>query len=128
MSLFVLFTGSRLAVSALIDVNGYHIPSVDIWTCTEDHNMDSTHFLMWLDSTCATLREEIGKLTHFELCFSLMISDAFFVGEKKRIAICLDTQLGTQITEESVIPKRVHQKAEIQQWLKDRKLIFRKIY
>ncbi|CAF1338755.1 unnamed protein product, partial [Adineta ricciae] len=38
--------GSRLAVSAIIDVNGYHIPSVDIWTCTEDHNMDSSHFLM----------------------------------------------------------------------------------
>jgi hypothetical protein len=125
MSLFVLFTGSRLAVSALIDVNGYHIPSVDIWTCTEDHNMDSTHFLMWLDSTCATLREEIGKLTHFELCFSLMISDAFFLGEKKRIAICLDNATWhNKLTEESVIPKRASTKAEIQQWLKDRKINF----
>jgi hypothetical protein len=56
MSLFVFFTGSCLAVSALIDVSGYHIPLGDVWTCTEDHNMDLT---------CATLRDEIGKLTHF---------------------------------------------------------------
>jgi hypothetical protein len=52
--------------------------------------MDSTHFLSWLDSTCATLREEIGDLTHSEPNFPLMISDSFFVGEKERIAICLD--------------------------------------
>ncbi|CAF1219927.1 unnamed protein product [Adineta ricciae] len=32
--------GSRLAVSALIDVDGYHIPSVVIRTCAEDYNMD----------------------------------------------------------------------------------------
>ena len=51
-------------MSALISVEGYHIPSADIWSCTEDHNMDSAHFLSWLDSTCATLREEIGELTH----------------------------------------------------------------
>ncbi|CAF1688149.1 unnamed protein product, partial [Adineta ricciae] len=97
--------GSRLAVSAIIDVNGYHIPSVDIWTYTEDHNMDSSHFLMWLDSTCATLREETG--------------------EKKRIAICLDNATWhNKLTEESIIPKRASTKAEIQQWLKDRKIHF----
>ncbi|CAF5017304.1 unnamed protein product, partial [Rotaria sp. Silwood1] len=97
--------GSRLAVSALIDVKGYHIPSVDIWTCTEEHNMDSTHFLTWLDSTCATLREEIG--------------------EKERIAICLDNATWhNKLTEESVIPKRASTKGEIQQWLKDRKINF----
>ncbi|CAF3487448.1 unnamed protein product [Rotaria sp. Silwood2] len=87
--------GSRLAVSALIDVKGYHIPSVDILTCTEEHNMDSTHFLTWLDSTCATLREEIDNAT----CYN-------------------------KLTEESVIPKRASTKGEIQQWLKDRKINF----
>ncbi|CAF1293209.1 unnamed protein product [Adineta ricciae] len=88
--------GSRLAVSALIDVSGYHIPSVDIWTCTEDHNMDSTHFITWLDSTCATLREEIGKI--------------------ERITICLDNATWhNKLTNESVIPKRASPKGEIQQ-------------
>ncbi|CAF1423231.1 unnamed protein product [Adineta ricciae] len=88
--------GSRLAVSALVDVNGYHIPSVDIWTCTEDHNMHST---------CATLREEIGK--------------------KERIAICLDNATRhNKLTKESVIPKRALSKGEIQQWLKDHKINF----
>ncbi|CAF4170395.1 unnamed protein product [Rotaria sordida] len=96
---------SRLAVSALISVKGYHIPSVDIWACTEEHNMDSTHFLSWLDSTCATLREEIG--------------------EKERIAICLDNATWhNKLTEESIIPKRSSTKGEIQKWLQDRKINF----
>ncbi|CAF1185027.1 unnamed protein product [Rotaria sordida] len=46
---------SRLAVLGLINIKGYHFPSVDIWVCTEEHHMDSTHFLSWLDSTCVTL-------------------------------------------------------------------------
>ncbi|CAF1141403.1 unnamed protein product [Rotaria sordida] len=85
--------GSRLAVSALINVKGYHIPSVDIWACTEEHNMDSTHFLSWLDSTCATLREEIDNATWHN-----------------------------KLTEESIIPKRSSIKGEIQKWLQDRKI------
>jgi hypothetical protein len=75
--------GSRLAVSALISVIGYHIPSVDISACTEEHNMDSTHFLSWLDSTCATLRKEIGELTYFEPSFPLIISDRAFLSSSK---------------------------------------------
>ena len=70
ISILFSFTGSRLAVSALISVKGYHIPSVDIWSCTEDHNMDSAHFISWLDSTCSTLREEIGELAHSESHFA----------------------------------------------------------
>ncbi|CAF1607429.1 unnamed protein product, partial [Didymodactylos carnosus] len=81
------------------------IPSVDIWSCAEEHNMDSTHFFSWLDSTCATLREEIG--------------------EKKRIAICLDNATWhNKLTEESIIPKRSSTKGEIQKWLRDRKIQF----
>ncbi|CAF0779677.1 unnamed protein product [Rotaria sordida] len=67
--------------------------------------MDSTHFLSWLDSTCATLREEIG--------------------EKERIAICLDNATWhNKLTEESIIPKRSSTKGEIQKWLQDRKINF----
>ncbi|CAF4165791.1 unnamed protein product [Rotaria sordida] len=36
---------SHLAVSALINIKDYHFPSVDIWACTEEYHMDSTHFL-----------------------------------------------------------------------------------
>ncbi len=112
-------------MSALINVKGYHIPSVDIWACDEEHNMDSTHFLSWLDSTCATLREEIGELTHYELNFLLMMFDSFSLGEKERIAICLDNATWhNKLTEESIIPKRASTKGEIQKWLKDRKINF----
>ncbi|CAF1535725.1 unnamed protein product [Rotaria sordida] len=38
-------TRSHWAVSALINIKGYHFPSVDIWACTEEYHMDSTHFL-----------------------------------------------------------------------------------
>jgi hypothetical protein len=116
-----LVTGSRLAVSALISVNGYHIPSVDIWACTKEHNMDSKHFLSWLDSTCATLRKDSGELTHFPL----IMSDSFFAGDRERIAICLDNATWHNIlTDESIIPKRASRKEEIQKWLKDRKIKF----
>ncbi|CAF4194494.1 unnamed protein product [Rotaria sordida] len=95
----------RLAVSALISVKGYPVPSVDIWSCTEEHNMDSTHFLSWLDSTCATLRDEIS--------------------EKGRTAICLDNATWhNTLTKESIIPKRSSTKGEIQKWLQDRKIHF----
>ncbi len=61
-------------VSVIINVKGYHIPSVDIWAYDKVHNMDPTHFLSWLDSTCATLREDISELTHYELNFLLALS------------------------------------------------------
>jgi len=54
-----------------------------------------------------------------------MISHTFFIGEKERIAICLDNATWhNKLTEESIIPKRSSTKGEIQQWLPDRKIDF----
>jgi len=54
-----------------------------------------------------------------------MISDTFVIGEKERIAICLDNATWhNKLTEESIIPKRSSTKGEIQQWLRDRKIDF----
>ena len=87
--------------------------------------MDSTHFLSWLDSTCATLREEIGELTHYQPNFLLMMSGSFSLGEKARIAICLDNATWhNKLTEESIILKRASTKGEIQKRLQDRKINF----
>ncbi len=76
-----------------------------------------------VDSICATLREEIAELTHYELNFLLMMFDSFSLGKKERIGICLDNATWhNKLTEESIIPKRASTKGEIQKWLKDRKI------
>ncbi|CAF1355584.1 unnamed protein product [Rotaria sordida] len=98
---------ARLAVSALISVDGYRLRSIDIWACTEEHQMNSDRFLSWLDPTCATLRSEIG--------------------DKQRIAICLDNAPWYNVlTDESIVPKRSSRKEFIGKWLKDRDIEFPK--
>ena len=54
-----------------------------------------------------------------------MRSYTFFIGEKERIAICLDNATWhNKLTEESIIRKRSLTKGEIQKWLQDRKIDF----
>ncbi|CAF0957785.1 unnamed protein product [Rotaria sordida] len=53
----------RLAISALLSLNGFHLRSLDIFKCAEVHSMDSNHFVAWMDSTASSLRSEHGKTT-----------------------------------------------------------------
>ncbi|CAF1023674.1 unnamed protein product [Rotaria sordida] len=55
--------GQRLAISALLSLNGFHLHSLDIFKCGEVHSMDSNHFVAWMDSTASTLRSEHDKTT-----------------------------------------------------------------
>ena len=54
-----------------------------------------------------------------------MMSDSFSLGEKEKIAICLDNATWhNKLTEELIIPKSASTKGESQKWLKDRKINF----
>ena len=53
--------GKRLAISALINPNGYHLNSVDIFLCSDEHNMDNDRFIKWISDTSLKLRVLHGK-------------------------------------------------------------------
>ncbi|CAF4177646.1 unnamed protein product, partial [Rotaria sordida] len=81
----------RLAISALLSLNGFHLRYLDIFKCDEVHSMDSNHFVAWMDSTTSTLRSEHGKTT--------------------KIAIIIDNaKWHNKLTTESKPPKRAWKK------------------
>lgn len=51
-------------ISALMSDTGFHLPTLDIFGCDENHSMDSDHFIAGIDRTAATLRKELGKRNH----------------------------------------------------------------
>ena len=60
--------GKWLAISALINPNGYHLNSVDIFLCSDEHNMDNDRFIKWISDTSLKLRvlhDEWRKLRQF---------------------------------------------------------------
>jgi hypothetical protein len=74
MNMQMPFSGTRLAISALISENGFHLPSVDIFKCDQDHSMDTNHFTDWISRTCSFLRQEHGNIT-----FSLSATSEAFI-------------------------------------------------
>ncbi|CAF3865788.1 unnamed protein product [Rotaria sp. Silwood1] len=95
--------GQRLAISALLSQNGFHLRSLDIYKCDEVHSMDSNHFVTWMDSAASTLRSEHGKTT--------------------KIAIIIDNaKWHNKLTPESEPPKRSWKKQLIADWLTTRKI------
>ena len=47
--------GKRLAISAMINEAGFRKESVDIFTCDEEHSMNSTHFTEWVEKAASYL-------------------------------------------------------------------------
>ncbi|CAF3971078.1 unnamed protein product, partial [Rotaria sp. Silwood1] len=90
----------RLAISALISEKGFHLPTVEVFKCDDDHNMCSKHFVEWIERTCLVLRHEHG--------------------DKRRICLILDNATWHNAqTEESKLPKRAWKKALIEEWLEN---------
>ena len=58
---FLTFFGQRLAISALLSLDGFHLCSLDTFKCGKVHSMDSAHFVTWMDSAASTLRSEHGE-------------------------------------------------------------------
>ena len=54
--------GKRLAISAMINEAGFHKESVDIFTCDEEHSMNSIHFTEWVEKAASYLRFLHGSI------------------------------------------------------------------
>ncbi len=62
MDIKIPFLGTRLTISALISQNGFHLPTVDVFKCDQDHSMDAHHFVDWISKTSSFLRQEYGNI------------------------------------------------------------------
>ena len=56
-----ILIGSRTAISAMMDVSGFHLPSVDIFLCAKYHSLNAEYFLNWIEKTAFRLREDNGN-------------------------------------------------------------------
>ncbi|CAF1609520.1 unnamed protein product, partial [Didymodactylos carnosus] len=97
--------GKRLAISALLSNSGFHLPSVDIFECDENHSMDSNHFVAWIDRASHTIRKELGK----DATVTLILDNATW---------------HNRLTEETMPPKRSWKKQLIINWLDKHDLPF----
>ena len=114
--------GKRLAISALLSNSGFHLPSLDIFECDENHSMGSNHFVAWIDRTSHTIRKELGKTNHI---LYLPHSMHPFLGKDATVALILDNaRWHNRLTEETMPPKRSWKKQPIINWLDKHDLPF----
>jgi hypothetical protein len=114
--------GKRLAISALLSNSGFHLPSVDIFECDENHSMDSNHFVAWIDRTSHTIRKELGETNHIVY---LPHSMHPFLGRDVTVTLILDNATWhNRLTEETMPPKRSWKKQLIINWLEKHDLPF----
>ena len=59
--------GKRLVISAMINKAGFQKKSVDIFTCDEEHSMNSTHFTEWVEKTASYLRFLHGPISRIAI-------------------------------------------------------------
>ena len=97
--------GKRLAISAMINEASFHKKSVDIFTCDEEHSMNSTHFTEWVKKAASYLR--------------------FLHGPIPRIAIIIDNATWyNELVDETKPPKRSWCKDQLQKWLQEHGIIY----
>ncbi|CAF4121195.1 unnamed protein product [Rotaria sp. Silwood2] len=111
--------GKRLAISALMGPSGFHASSIDIFECNEDYNMNSAHFLTWIDRTASLLRKELGKISL--LSFSLLFLG---LGKGTKMILVIDNATWhSRLTNDTTPPKRSWRKEAIIRWLKSHNIV-----
>ncbi|CAF3236218.1 unnamed protein product [Rotaria sp. Silwood2] len=97
--------GSRIAISAMMNIDGIHLPTVDIFTCSKDHSVNSEYFLKWIETAAFRLRTDNGP--------------------QRRICIVIDNAPWHCELVDSCKPvKRSWKKDKIKQWLNNRSIHF----
>ena len=89
----------------MISEAGFHKESVDIFTCDEEHSMNSTHFTQWVEKIASYLHFLHGLIPH--------------------IAIIIDN--GTwhsELVDQTEPPKRSWSKDQLQKWLEEHGIIY----
>ena len=97
--------GKRLAISVMINEASFHKESVDIFTCHEEHSMNSTHFTEWVEKVAPYLR--------------------FLHCPIPRIAIIIDNATWhNELVDETEPPRRSWRKDQLQKWLEEHSIIY----
>ena len=89
------FLGKRIAISAVINENGFDLSSIDIFDSDFDHSTNFDHFVEWIKRAAFGLRHRLGRVS--------------------RICIIIDNATWyNELTNDSKLPKRVCCKEQIQ--------------
>ena len=89
----------------MINKADFYKESVDIFTCDEEHSMNSTHFTEWVEKPASYLR--------------------FLYGPILRIAIIIDNATWhNELVNETEPPKRSWLKDQLQKWLEEHGIIY----
>ncbi|CAF4197206.1 unnamed protein product [Rotaria sordida] len=52
--------GSRIAISAMMNIDGFHLPSIDVFSCSKYHSVNAEYFFNWIEKAAFRLREDNG--------------------------------------------------------------------
>ena len=66
---------------------GFHKESVDIFTCDEDHSMNSTHFIDWIEKAASYLlflRSAIPRIAIIIIIIIIIIRQRFMAQRTRR--------------------------------------------
>jgi hypothetical protein len=98
-------SGKRVAISAMIDENGFDYASIDVFECDADHSMNSLHFIGWMEHAAFNLRKKFGP--------------------DRRICIVIDNApWHNQLTDETKPPQRSWRKHKVEDWLREHRIDF----
>ena len=112
-----------MAISALISENGFHLPSVDVFKCDEDHSMNGNHFVDWISRTSSLLRQEHGNITFLLISIQSIFSD--ILGPDANITIVIDNATWhNNLTDDTKPPKRAWNTQKLIEWLDLHKLTY----
>ncbi|CAF3107485.1 unnamed protein product [Rotaria sp. Silwood2] len=88
-----------------MSINGFHLPSVDIFSCSKLHSVNAEYFLNWIEKTAFHLREDNGPY--------------------RRICIIVDNApWHCELEDESKRAQRSWTKEKIKNWLLDHSVSF----
>ena len=113
---YILLLGTQITISALLSESRFHLPSVDIFECQEDHIMDGDNFVERMLRTASLLRLKYGTVIPL---MTLSLTDLTKIsGQGTKIcAIIGNATWYNRLTEQMKPPKRAWNKRAIIDWL-----------
>ena len=103
------FLGKRIAISAMINENGFGLSSIYIFDCDSDNSMNSDHFIEWIKRAASELRHKFGQAS--------------------RICIIIDNATWhSELTDDTKPPKHAWCKEQIQKWLENQNIKFNPVF
>lgn len=109
----------------MMNTDGIHLPTVDIFTCFKDLSVNSEYFIKWIETAAFRLRADNGMMYLFCYICLCNISVSHKIGPQRRICIVIDNAPWHCELIDSCKPvKRSWNKDKIKQWLNNRSIDF----